>query len=88
MEEREVPLSALTATAQNIAEEFPNLEEERESPGVMDEVRTYLCSLVFLKISMSKIGERCECRNESYKRVFLALTLNQPLTHQCAQSPP
>ena len=49
MEEREVPLSALTATAQNIAEEFPNLEEERESPGVMDEVRTYLCSLVFLK---------------------------------------
>ena len=47
MEEREVPLSALIATAQNIAEEFPNLEEERESPGVMDEVRTYLCSLVF-----------------------------------------
>ena len=38
MEEREVHMSALAATTQNIAEEFPNLEEEGEKPGVMDEV--------------------------------------------------
>ena len=38
MEEKEVPMSALTATAQNISEEFPNLEEGEGEPKVMDEV--------------------------------------------------
>ena len=51
MGEKEVLLSALTATAQNISEEFPNLEERGEDPGVTAEVTTHVQHTLFCYFS-------------------------------------
>ena len=56
MGEKEMLLSALTATAQNISEEFPNLEERgEEDPGVTAEVTTHVvhtCLLLFMFVNV------------------------------------